>query len=181
LGGLGNASKAAINVAETATNTWGASAATTGTTFPVPVVLPEVVIIAPLVLVPFAALCVIIGMHWSLKSKGTLGSVIWSVAIVSIIAGVVGLCAWNAGAKLPGLGPVVAGLSPMSAVFACVDPVEAMNTTVGGTGSGLGTARVALFIGAIIGAGASIGIVYAIRASMTRNFDMTVRKLAGSK
>jgi hypothetical protein len=38
---------------------------------------------------------------------------------------------------------------------------------------------VALWIGCIVAAGVYIGVVYAIHASLVKNFDFTVRKLAG--
>jgi hypothetical protein len=45
---------------------------------------------------------------------------------------------------------------------------------------GLPTARVGLFIGAIVAAGIHLAVVYGIHAHMVRTFDMTVRKLAGT-
>jgi ABC-type transport system involved in multi-copper enzyme maturation permease subunit len=59
-----------------------------------PVVLPEAGLVAALVAVPFVAFCAIIGLKWSLQSKGTLGSVVATVGVAGAIAGVVGLCGW---------------------------------------------------------------------------------------
>lgn len=145
-----------------------------------PPVLPEAGLVAALVLVPFIAFCVMVGLQWSLKSKGSLSAVIATVAIVSIVSGTVGLCSWNAAGSLPGLGPALSPLSPASLVSSLVSPELAMYETVTGSNSGLTAARVALAIGALVAAGIYIAIVYGIHASMTKNFDTTVRKLAGT-
>lgn len=146
---------------------------------PVSAVLPEAGPVAALVLVPFMAFCVMVGLQWSLKSKGTLGSVIGTVAVVGIISGIVGLCGWASGQDMPVIGPAVAAISPASLLDALVAPVQRMDETV--NDSGLGTARVSLAIGAAISAAVYIAIVYAIHAAMVRGFDFTVRKLAGTK
>jgi len=152
----------------------------TTVTIVTPPVLPEAGLIAAIVLVPFIAFCVMVGLQWSLKSKGSLSAVIATVAIVSIVSGTVGLCSWTAASGLPGLGPALAPLSPASLVSSLVSPETAMYETVTGSASGLTAARIALAIGAVVAAGIYIAIVYGIHASMTKNFDTTVRKLAGT-
>jgi hypothetical protein len=120
-----------------------------------------------------------VGLQWSLKSKGTLSSVVGTVAVVGVISGIVGLCGWAAGADLPVVGPAVAAVSPASLLDALVAPVDRMNQTV--MDSGLPAARVSLAIGAILSAAVYIAIVYAIHTTMVRGFDFTVRKLAGTR
>ncbi len=78
------------------------------------------------------------------------------------------------------LGPVLAGLSPATAIYGLVDPYNALNTTVLGR-AGTFEARLGLGIGAAVGAAVFIGVVYGLHASMVRGFDMTVRKLAGGR
>eukprot|EP00913_Durusdinium_trenchii_P005873 g5485.t1 len=56
-----------------------------------PLVLPETALIAPLVFIPFEAFCVMIGLHWSLKSKGAIASVIATVGVVGVVGGMIGL------------------------------------------------------------------------------------------
>jgi ABC-type transport system involved in multi-copper enzyme maturation permease subunit len=150
-----------------------------GATLDVPAVLPEAGFIAALVLVPFTAFCVMVGLQWSLKSKGTLSSVVGTVAVVGVISGIVGLCGWAAGADLPVVGPAVAAVSPASLLDAVIAPVGRMNQTV--MDSGLPAARVSLGIGAVLSAAVYIAIVYAIHTTMVRGFDFTVRKLAGTR
>lgn len=148
-------------------------------TVDVPVVLPEAGLLAALVLVPFTAFCVMVGLQWSLKSRGTLGSVVGTVGVVGVISGIIGLCGWAAGADLPVVGPAVAALSPASLLDAVVVPVSRMNQTA--ADSGLSTARISLAIGAVVSAVVYLVIVYAIHTTMVKGFDFTVRKLAGTR
>jgi ABC-type transport system involved in multi-copper enzyme maturation permease subunit len=146
----------------------------------VPMVLPEAGLVAPLVVIPFIAFCVMVGLQWSLKSKGTIASVVASVGVVGVISGIVGMCGWKAAEGLPFLGPVLGALSPASALYALVHPADAMARTVDQTGDLTG-ARASLFIGAMVAAGVYLVVVYMYHAHMVRTFDMTVRKLAGSR
>ncbi|TVQ62098.1 MAG: hypothetical protein EA378_06440 [Phycisphaerales bacterium] len=151
-----------------------------GRTLAVPVILPEAGLLAAASLIPFIAACVMVGLQTSVRSKGTIGAVMATVGVVGVLAGLVGLCAVRAGADMNTLGPVLAGLSPAGVLFAVLDPADAMFSTVSNAGE-LTPARVGLAIGVALGAAAHLAIVYAIKASMTRNFDFTVRKLAGTK
>ncbi len=146
-----------------------------------PLVLPESVVLAPLATIPFFAFLVMIGVHWSVQTRGAISSVVATVAVGGGVAGVLGLCGWQAGAGLPFVGPVLAAFTPATLVHAMIDPVRAMESTVS-TGSGdLGGARTMLALGGVVSAAAYTGIVYALRASMVRQFDMKVRRLAGTK
>jgi hypothetical protein len=147
-------------------------------TIPIPVVLPEAPIIVALVIIPFTAFAVMVGMHRSLQSKGSIGSVIATVGIVGVVAGILGLCAFRSGFDVPVIGSALASLSPGVAVYSSVYPWEGLRRTV--MQQGLPTARVGLFIGAIVAAGIHLAVVYGIHAHMVRTFDMTVRKLAGT-
>jgi hypothetical protein len=101
--------------------------------------------------------------------------------VVGVVAGVVGLCGWNAGQSLPWVGPVLSALSPASLLYAQVEPAYGMSSTIQQTAGDLSGARVAAAIGAAIGAGVYVLIVYLMHASMVKGFDMVVRRLAGAK
>jgi ABC-type transport system involved in multi-copper enzyme maturation permease subunit len=146
----------------------------------VPVVLPEAGLIAAILLIPFIAFCVMIGLHWSLKSKGTLSSVVGTVAVVVIVSGILGLCGWASGADMPVIGPALATLSPASLLDAMISPVSRLDETVNSGAEGLATARIAMAIGTLVSAAIYIAIVYSVLTALVRNFDFTVRKLAGS-
>lgn len=144
-----------------------------------PLILPEAPIIASIVAFPFTAWCVMVGLQWSLKSKGTLGSVVGTVGVVGVIAGIVGLCGFNAGASIEHVGPALAATSPATVMYAVVNPGASLSSTVKSSGGGLDTARTSLAIGAVISCGVYTAIVLGIHASMVRTFDATVRRLAG--
>lgn len=156
-----------------------ASLTRSATKVAVPLVLPEAGLVAALVVVPFIALVVMLGLLASLGSRGTLTSVVKTVAWAGIGAGVIGLCGWSAGPSMNVAGAAIAAFSPASLVFAAVHP-DFMDDAVSG-GSGLAGARVALFIGAAIAAGGYLLIVYTLHSYMVKNFDMMVRRLAGAK
>jgi ABC-type transport system involved in multi-copper enzyme maturation permease subunit len=146
----------------------------------IPAILPESALVVALVTVPFIAFCIIIGMQWSLKSKGTIASVMGTVGVVAVIAGTIGLCAWHAGQDIPSIGPVLSSLGPASAIFAGLQPEDALSRTINDT-QNLTPARVGLAIGALIAAAVYSAVVYGMHASMVRTFDMTVRRLAGTR
>ncbi|GJM18579.1 MAG: hypothetical protein DHS20C14_07920 [Phycisphaeraceae bacterium] len=147
----------------------------------IPAVLPEAGLVAAAVLIPFMAFCVMVGLSWSLKSKGTLGSVVGTVGVVAVIAGVIGLCAWNSAGEFVAVGPALAALSPASVLDCVVTPFHSMRETTNAGPGGLATARVSLAIGAVVAGAIYLAVVYGIHASMVRGFDATVRKLAGMR
>jgi ABC-type transport system involved in multi-copper enzyme maturation permease subunit len=144
-----------------------------------PIVLPEAGLILLGAGLPFLAFSVMVGMYFSLKSKGTIGSVVSTVALVGIVGGFFGVCGNRAAVDFEFVGPVLGALNPGSIVFALVDPANAMRDTVGGPG--LTSARISLLIGAGVSAGLYAAVVYAMLMHMVKNFDFTVRKLAGTR
>jgi len=78
------------------------------------------------------------------------------------------------------VGPVLSALTPVTLAYAVIDPGSSMVETLSGSG-GLGTARASLGIGAVLSSLIYIFVVYGIRANMVRNFDFTVRRLAGER
>jgi ABC-type transport system involved in multi-copper enzyme maturation permease subunit len=159
----------------------GVTAAYSAVPTTVPLVLPESGLLAAFVLIPFTAFCVMVGLHWSLKSKGTIGSVVATVGVVGVVAGIAGLCGWQSGADIELLGPSIAALNPVTLLYASVVPETALLETVAAGPDGVLRARVALGAGALVAAALHAGVVFGLHASMVRGFDFTVRKLAGNK
>jgi hypothetical protein len=122
-----------------------------------------------------------VGLSWSLKSRGVIGSMVATVGVVGVIGGIVGVCAWQSAGELEVLGPALGALVPVTALDAIVDPVGAMQATVDRSARGLTTARWSLFIGSLAAAALYAGVVYGVHASMIRGFDFTVRRLAGNR
>jgi len=153
----------------------------TSATLLTPVLMPESALIGPLLFVAFVGFCVMVGLQWSLRSRGSIGSVIATFGVVAVLGGIVGGCGWLASDSVAYLGPALACLNPASALLALAAPEQAAAATLESSGWTLRGLRIALIGGAgaaAIGYGA---IIYAMRASMIQNFDMTVRRLAGQR
>ncbi len=153
----------------------------TGAPIPGPVPLPEAGLVAAIVVVPFIAFCAMVGLYWSLKQQGTLSSVVATVGVVGVVCGIIGLCGWNSGAGVPYIGPALAAFSPISLIYALVDPVNGAAKTVVNEGGALTGTRVSLLFGAMAGAGLMVFVVYLLQVYMVKNFDQIVRRLAGTR
>jgi len=146
-------------------------------TVTLPMVLPEGAIALPLVLAPFTAFCVMIGLHWSIKSKGTIGSVVGAVLIVGLFAGFLGLCGIPAGKNLPYLGALITAASPVNLLWAVIYPASTIEKTLA---TSVVAGRTWIVIGSALAAVVYAAVVYGMHTNMKRSFMMTVRKLAGT-
>ena len=146
-----------------------------------PLVYPEMMLIVPLVFVPFVALCVTVGMTWSIKSKGVLGAVLPAVSIIGALAMVLGFCGMNAVQNVPAIGAVINAFSPVTQLVAIVNPMETVaNFADGGSGNSTVSGRISLFFGALVAAAGYGVIVYIYLTATVKTFDQTVRKLSGT-
>jgi ABC-type transport system involved in multi-copper enzyme maturation permease subunit len=145
----------------------------------VPLILPELALILPVILIPFLAFCIVIGLQWSLKSKGTIGAVVGAVGVLGITLATLGVCGWQAASSIAILGPALAAFTPFSATWPLVNPATGFSGILD-TLADLTSARLFLAFGALAAAGAYLALVAAIRASMVRTFDVTTRRLAGN-
>jgi len=148
------------------------------TVLTVPVVLPEAALAVPLVLVPFLAFCVMVGLQWSLKSRGTIGSVVATVGIIGVVGGILGLCGVQVANNVPFAGPALSSFTPISALLTCIQPADSMGGVIDDM-TDLNGSRLAIVVGAAVAGIIYTVIVYGIHANMVRTFDMTVRRLAG--
>lgn len=136
----------------------------------------EAMLLLPMLLVPFVALCVTIGLVWSIKSKGVMGAVIPTVAIVGMIALLLSFCGLNASQEIAVVGPILNAFSPVTNLLMIVNPwnnVDGYETATAG-------ARANLFMAALIAAAGYSMIVYIYLTASVKNFDQTVRKLSGA-
>jgi ABC-type transport system involved in multi-copper enzyme maturation permease subunit len=160
-------------------NVWLKKVALAGTTDTIdvlPIVLPEGALTLPIMLVPFVAFCVMIGLHWSIKSRGTISSVISAVFIIIAVVGVLSLCGMATGNSMDVVGGVFNTFSPINHLFAIVYPASQIpaalkNSVIAG--------RASVVIGSLIAGGGYALLVYALHSNNKRTFMMTVRKLAG--
>lgn len=142
----------------------------------VPLLLPEVGLLLALMLVPFAGMCVMVGMGWSLKAKGVLGAILPSVGVIGCLTLVTGFCGLNAAMSLPLVGPVLNAFSPVTSVVMLIEPWVYVhgymeNPTVG---------RLNLVAAAAAAAGVYSLIVYSMLVTTVKSFDQTVRRLSGT-
>jgi hypothetical protein len=145
-------------------------------TVTVPVILPEGALAMPIMLAPFVAFCVMIGLQWSIKSKGTIGSVIAAVSIVVAVTGVLSLCGIPAGTSLNVIGGTVVSFSPINLIMAIVYPASTIPSALG---AGVAAGRISLVIGSMLAAVVFALIVYGMHNNMKRTFMATVRRMAG--
>lgn len=140
-----------------------------------PLLYSEVVLLMPLMLVPFLALCVAVGMSWSLKAKNVLGAVVPSVGILGALMVVLGFCGMSV-VEVPLVGPMINAFSPTTNVVMLLDPWQ----TIDGFADAPGNGRLGMTAAAFVaGAGYSF-FVYVLIQGMVRGFDHTVRRLSGT-
>jgi ABC-type transport system involved in multi-copper enzyme maturation permease subunit len=140
-----------------------------------PLVLPEAVLELAVVLVAFTSFAVLVGLHWSIKSRSSIGSVVAAVGVVVAIGGAVGLCGAAAGRGVPVVGAAMAALSPVNLVVAAAFPATAMPASIADPAS----ARIGLAVGAAVSAAAWAGLQIALLGHLRRTFMASVRQLAG--
>jgi len=142
-----------------------------------PAVAPlEAALIAPLLMVAFAALAAMVGLQFSLLSKKTVQAVMISTAIVMGAAGLL----WGCGVVTGEAGPYVAGIvqpfTPFPAIQALIDPARLFEAGSTPTSDEVATVRVARVIASLIAMAVYAGVTYSLYKSMVRGFDMTVRR-----
>lgn len=142
----------------------------------VPMILPEGALTFGVVFLVFTAFCIMVGLQWSIRSKGMIGSTVSAVAVTIAVGGMLGVCGGAAGASIPVVGAVLVALSPVNLLMAVVSPGSAVSGSLEDPGS----ARIALIVGSGVAVAVFIAIVVGMHATMKRTFMFTVRKLAGT-
>ncbi len=143
----------------------------------VPAILPEGAIEYPLVMLAFTAFAVMVGLHWSIKSKGTIGSAVGAVFATGIATGVLGLCGIATGGNISGVGAFLNGLTPINLVATLVNPEGMAERSLD---SGLMVLRGGLLVGALTAVVGGVALVWGMHGVMKKTFMFTVRKLAGT-
>ena len=144
-----------------------------------PVVLPESAIIFPLVLIGCTAMCVMIGLQWSLRSRSTIGSISAALSVVVVILLVLGFCSISAGNGIEVVGGFLASLSPVNLLLAAIQPDDFLRASFT-TGSTPEATRVAFFIGGLVFALVYLAVVFFMHSALKKSFMVTVRRLAGT-
>lgn len=144
-------------------------------TVTVPLVLPEAALELAVVLAGFVGFAVMVGLQWSVRSRGSIGAVVGAVAILVAVGGAVGLCGTAAGRGIPVLGAVIAAASPLNLVAAAAFPASALPASLLDPVA----ARWSLAVGSLLAGAAWVGLVFAMHSTLKRTFMTTVRQLAG--
>jgi hypothetical protein len=144
-----------------------------------PVTAWEALLLVPGLMVAFAALAAMIGLHFSLLSRKTVQAVMISTAVVLGAAGLLTLCGYALGGNNATLSAVVFPFTPFPAIEALLDPWREVERTVLDAGERAAvliqfrTTRSVFAIASMVG---FLAITYALYRSMVRGFDMTVRR-----
>ena len=151
-----------------------------GTLVQEPLILPALGISFMLVFVPFIAFCVMVGLHWSIRSRGTIGSVVASVLMLNALFLLLGLCVMPAAVNLPMLGVLLMNLNPGNMLITLEGPVPWLAESWKSDPTG-GTIQLMMIIGGLVSGGIYLGLAWAMHKSMSRTFMMTVRRLSGTQ
>lgn len=146
----------------------------------IPVIAPESAVLLPIVAFPFLGLCIMVGLSWSLRSKGTITSVVATVLAMLGITTTLSLCGWASGDTIPYAGAVIAGSSPGPLLLALIDAPSALQSTAT-SASNAAAPRLWVGIGAVASLPIYLLFIAAMRSAMVKTFDTTTRRLAGTK
>ncbi len=141
-----------------------------------PMMLPEGALLVLLDLVAATSFAIMVGLQWSLRTKGTIGSVMAAIGVIGLIGLVLGVCAAALGGSIPYVGAAAAAASPLNMLFATVAPDNWISESL----ADLGAARTSLAIGTIVACIAFGAACAAMHAAMKKSFMMTVRRLSGT-
>ncbi len=141
-----------------------------------PVILPEAGLLWPVVLVPFVAWCVALGLGMSLKARGVMGAIVPTVGVVGLITVFMGFCGIASAGNVPYVGLFINALSPATSLWMLLSPWE----LVAGFADSPAVNRVMLVVAMLLVGALFSLLVYSMIQSMVRSFDQTVRKLAGT-
>lgn len=146
-----------------------------GDTVEAPFILWQGVVAFTVMFIPFIAFCVMVGLLWSIRSQGTIGSVVAAVIIVGGLTALLSFCSMTISSSTQVLGLLVISISPVNLLLFCLDPMSWISRL--DPASNLGTWLV-------LGSGFFSGAVWGVLAillhrNMSRTFMMTVRQLAG--
>ncbi|MCC7407602.1 MAG: ABC transporter permease subunit [Phycisphaeraceae bacterium] len=141
-----------------------------------PLVPVEAAFLFLLLLTPFLALCIAIGMHWSLRSKGILSAVVHALVVVAVMTFLLAACGYNLATSLPIFGQFANALSPATNFLTILNPWE----HVAGFADEPSFGRAMMIFSALFAATVYAAVVYTLMRDMTAKFDHTVRKLSGA-
>lgn len=145
------------------------------------IVLPEALVLLPLILVITAAFASILGMNMSLRCRKTVVAVMSSVGIVTGICGAMGWCGYSMlNPQNNTIGLAASAFSPFTLLMVLINPYVVDRTSDGYTplftGNDAIGNRVLVIVLTLVAISAYTATVWGMYKSMVKNFDMTIRK-----
>jgi ABC-type transport system involved in multi-copper enzyme maturation permease subunit len=141
------------------------------------VVPPEACLLAPLLMVAYAAMAAMIGLQFSLVSRKTVQAVMLSTVVVMGAAGLLWVCGLTMIVSADAVpASVVLPFTPFPAMQALIDCQSAFNHDGQASATVVASARITRVFFSFISAAVYLGVTYSLYKNMVRGFDMTVRR-----
>ncbi len=131
----------------------------------------------PFLFLPFVAFCIAIGLMWSLRSKGSIGAIVTTLTLVSIIIFGLGLCVIPL-RTTEYARAFFSSLSPISQLFAVMHGATTLPKLLA---EGIATSNAWIAACSVLSGFLWTLICWGLLKSMTTSFVMTVRRLAGQR
>lgn len=141
-----------------------------------PIIFPEGALLVLFDLLAATSFAIMVGLQWSLRTKGTIGSVMAAIGVLGGLGLLLGFCAGALGANIPYVGAAAAAASPLNMLYATVDPANAIRDSLQDQAAG----RTSLVIGTLAACVLYGVACVAMHGAMKKNFMMVVRRLAGT-
>ncbi|MBC8421589.1 ABC transporter permease subunit [bacterium] len=143
------------------------------TATPLALYLPALVF--PVSFIPYISFCMVLGLLWSMRSKGTIGAIITTLILVFILTAGLGVCLVPV-QGIPILGTGLSSLSPFSLMFAILSPANSLPSVLE---DGARATNIRLGVTTVIAGVVWTGLCFGLLRSMSASFVTTVRRLAG--
>lgn len=141
----------------------------------VPLALIAPALLTPVVVFPYIAFCLSIGLLWSMRSKGSISAIVTSLILVLVVTGGLGMC-MVPGSSMGHVGSFFAAMSPINAVRSTMMAVDVIPNVIK---EGVQTANMSLAAASIVAGILWSLISVGLLRSMSASFVVTVRRLAG--
>ena len=128
-----------------------------------------------LVMLAFSAMTAMIALSMSLKFRRTIGSVIWTVAVVGAAALGASACGLVGARNIPLAGPLLGMVSPFVAIEMAISPHEVAVSSLEAVES-MGSFRAVVLVECLFVTGLYCLFVWGMYRSMVKTFDMTIRR-----
>jgi ABC-type transport system involved in multi-copper enzyme maturation permease subunit len=143
------------------------------------IVNPEVLMTLPVIFLAFTAFSCMIGLHFSIKSRRTMGAVFASAGVIAFVVAAGSACAFSVQSSQETY-LLTAAFMPLTPITACqiaIDPVDALAGGFANTPlDNLGECRIVAVVATLASALIYFFIGWYMRNNMVRSYDMTIRK-----